>query len=276
MRILKLIFIFLPLLALGKVNPPALPSGNRIELYINLFTQIEHDARHAGTSSDVERLIKKLERKENQVSDATFLRFLFSKTHAQFLRHFNEFASFSETLTKGKYNCLTGTALYAMLLDHFDIEYKIIETNYHIFLVATTAQGKFLFEATDPHGFVDNEEAIEKRIRTYKENRMAEAVADKKFYRYNFELFNEVTLDQMAGLLSYNQAVKAYNDRNLASSIFLLQNAQELYSSPRISEFSTILLLSVLEASLDKATKADYLKNIQAIRRKQLPIMARH
>jgi hypothetical protein len=276
MRILKVIFIFLPLLALGKVNPPALPTGNRIDLYINLFTQIEDAARRTGTSSDVARLIKKLERKENQVSDAAFLRFLFSKTHAQFFRHFNEFASFSETLTRGKYNCLTGTALYAILLDHFGIEYKIFETNYHIFLVVTTGQGEFLFEATDPDGFVANEEAIKKRIRTYKENRITEAAADKKFYRYNFELFNEVTLDQMAGLLYYNQAVKAYNDHHLASSILLLKNAQELYSSPRISEFSTILLLSVIEASLDKATKADYLKNIQAIRRKQLPIMARH
>lgn len=275
MRTLKIMFIFLPLLALGKVNPPVPLPSNRIGFYISEYNKIDGAGPYIGVSS-MERLVKKLERKKNELNDAAFLRFLFTKTHKQFLRHFNEFASFSETMTRGKFNCLTGTALYAMLLDHFDIEYKIIETNYHIFLVATTQHGKVLFEATDPHGFVDDDAVIEKRIEGYKKNRMAEIATDKKFYRYNFDLFNEVRLDEMAGLLFYNQSVKAYNSQNLASSIRLLGNAQELYTSARITEFSTILLLSVVEGTMDKATKADYLKNIQAIRRKQLSTMARN
>jgi hypothetical protein len=47
-----------------------------------------------------------------------------------------------------------------------------------------------------------------------------------------------------------------------------------LYSSPRIAEFSAILLLTVLESKLDESVKEDYLKRIQAIRKKQLPVMA--
>lgn len=275
MRILYgFVFFLLPLLGMGKEHPYTNKITPQLNLYLNIYSQIDGSI---ASTEDFARLIHKLEQKENHLKKEDFLRFLFFKTHQKFMRHFAEYASFSETLSKGKYNCLTGTALYALLLDHFDIHYQIVETNYHIFLLVTTGEGKFLFEATDPQrGFVADAGEIEKRISQYRQNRLPEVISDKKYYRYNFNLYNEVSLDEMAGLLYYNRSVKAYNDHDLPFSIELLGNAQELYNSPRVTEFSTILLLTVIEGKLDKSTKADYLKDIQAIRRKQLPILARN
>lgn len=268
------VFFFSPMLVMGNESPYSKKITPHLSLYVNIYSQV--DGSNASTE-EFARLIHKLEQRKNHLNKGDFLRFMFFKTRQKFMRNFAEYASFSETLSKGKYNCLTGTALYALLLDHFDIDYQIFETNYHIFLVVTTSEGKFLFEATDPReGFVADAEEIDKKIFQYRQNKLPEVISDKKYYRYNFSLYNEVSLDQMAGLLYYNRSVKAYNDQELSFSIDLLSNAQELYNSPRVTEFSTILLLTVIERKLDKSTKADYLKNIQAIRRKQLPILARN
>ena len=78
----------------------------------------------------------------------------------------------------------------------------------------------------------------------------------------------------MSGLLHYNLSIEAYNQQNFQEAIHHLDKALDLYSSPRITEFSAILLLSVLESKLDESVKESYLKRIQAIRKKQLPVMA--
>ncbi len=272
MRLLPFIFLLISSFVWGQENPRVLNSGDNLENYLDSYCQV---GGNSNSHDYVSNFIKKLERKETQKESVEFLRILFTKTRHAFLRHYAEYASFSETIDKGRYNCLTGTALYALLLDHFDIEYKIIETNYHIFLLASTNKGKVLFEATDPlNGFVDNQNDIENRIKQYKRNRLQETAADKKYYRYNFELYNEVSLDQMEGLLHYNMSIVAYNKQNLQSAVHYLEKALSLYNSPRITEFSAILLLSVMESKLDKLTKESCLKNIQTIRRKQVPVMA--
>ncbi len=144
-------------------------------------------------------------------------------------------------------------------------------------MLADTDEGRALFEATDPlHGFVTNPDEIEKRIQQYKQNIIQPAAAggNKKYYEYNVNLYQQVSLDQMSGLLHYNLSIEAYNQQNFQEAIHHLDKAMALYSSPRITEFSAILLLSVLESKLDESVKESYLKRIQAIRKKQLPVMA--
>ena len=99
--------------------------------YINDFSQVGSDD---VSEFDISSFAEKLRQKESPRNITRFCRLLFNRTHQEFFRRYSQFASFSETLNRGKYNCLTGTALYALLLNHFEIEYTIIETNYHIFL----------------------------------------------------------------------------------------------------------------------------------------------
>lgn len=163
-----------------------------------------------------------------------------------------------------------------MLLEHFNFEYTIIETNYHIFLVAHTNEGKVLFEATDPHnGFVSDPGEVAKRIQNYKQN-LAQPVAgdNRKYYEYNFNLFKQVSLEQMSGLFHYNFSIEAYNQKNFQEAIDHLDKALALYSSPRITEFSAILLLAVIESKLNDTVKEGYLKRINSIRKKQIPVTA--
>jgi hypothetical protein len=276
MRVVGLLLLLTPFLVYGQETP-----SHNTKLRTDLAKHVQDLSEVDGTANempDFSKFIRKLEEKESQKNGVKFCRALFQKTRQEYLRQYAQYASFTETLDKGKYNCLTGTALYAILLDHFGFDYSVIETNYHIFLIASTAEGKVLFEATDPvNGFVTSQAEIEKRIQQYKQNTVQQtAGASKKYYEYNVNLYQQVSLDEMVGLLHYNFSIEAYNKQNFEGAIQHLDHALSLYNSARITEFASILLLSVMEnKQLDRDLKEGYISRIQAIRKKQLPVLAR-
>ena len=254
------------------IKAPASPLEGRIAYYVGLYSQVGGQLQ---SSDDLAAFVEKLERKQTnfkQTSD--FLEHIFNKTHQKFLRNFSEYAAFPEMLNSGNYNCLTGTVLYALILDHFDIRYKIIETNYHIFLLAQTDEGPILFETTDPvSGFVTNSAEIEKRISSYKKNSL-QSSSSKTYYRYNFDLYNSVNLDQIQGLLHYNISIVAFNAKDIRRAIDELGKAMEFYQSPRFDEFSRVILLTIMESDLDPSEKEGCLDSIRALRDKNVIVTA--
>ena len=250
MRFIGCILVIMPFLAFGQGWTTK--SGDKtLDKYVRDLSEV--DGSEIRTQ-DFLKFVERLDEKDEAKNSVKFCRTLFQRTRQEFLRSYTQYASFGETLSRGKYNCLTGTALYAMLLERFNIRYTIIETNYHIFLLADTDEGQALFEATDPlHGFVTNQDEIERRIQQYKQNiiQPVGAGGNKKYYEYNVSLYQQVSLDQLSGLLHYNLSIEAYNGQDFQGAIDHLEKALSLYSSPRITEFSAMLLLSVLESKLD-------------------------
>ena len=74
-----------------------------------------------------------------------------------------------------------------------------------------------------------------------------------------------VNLDEVLGLLHYNLAIVAFNAKDLTLTIDHLGKAMELYESPRIEEFSRIVLLTIMEGNLDPSEKERYLENIRSL-----------
>lgn len=233
-------------------------------------------AGHYTTQSvkSFESFLHKLDKKSSVKSERGFIRYIFEKTHQRFLKSYEAYASLDETFDNGSYNCLTGTILFSLILHHYAIEHQVIETNYHIFILAETAEGQILLEATDPlNGFVTSAKEIEARIAVYKQNQLQEQQRDKSYYKFRFELYNEVSLDELRGLTFYNNAVSSFNHKNLEVSVQHLVKAHELYSSHRIEEFSQILLLSLQQSDLDKKTKENCMNTILSLRQKSLPVI---
>ena len=271
MRLLLLV-LMLPILALGQGARDASRHNSAIENYLALYSSTDQFPNSTNTAF-IDFVNRADSKRASFRDDRAFLEHVFVKAHQKFLKDFEQYATFSELFEKGKYNCLTGTAIYALLLDHFDIEYSIIETNYHIFLTASTTSGKILIEATDPaNGFITDPRKIESRIQRYRQNEVQ--TSEKNPYFFSFDLFNEVDLNQLAGLLYYNHAVANYNAHNYQSAIDHLQLAVELYDSPRIEELSRVIQLTVVESSLDNSAKEICIRKIQSIRKKRLQLMA--
>lgn len=248
--------------------------GDRTSTFLTSFLSVDQATSTPESFTD---FLGKLEKKHATLkNDRDFIEYAFTKTHQRFLKRYEAYAPISALFNKqGSYNCLTGTILYSLILDRFQIPHQVIETNYHIFILAETKQGKVLLEATDPmNGFVASPIDIEKRIKTYKENSLQASTSTLSYYQFNFELFNTVSFKELTGLLYYNKAVDFYNHKNLQESVQLLKKAHELYSSSRIDEFSQILLLSLRQSELGIQQRTECIKTVLSIREDLVPVIA--
>jgi hypothetical protein len=270
-RILLVLILLLPFTGYTQMRPDTScrANGNRTQHYLGLFLKSDH-SELIPTGGLCSFITKLEDKKPSFKSDQDFLRYIFSKTHKTFLRHYTNYCNFSALLNKGVYNCLTGTALYALILDHFDVPYKIIETNYHIFLTIEASSGT-IYEATDPvNGFVVSPNEVESRISKYKGLQPSSGTGDKTCYRYNFNFYNTVDMQQLTGLMYYNLSVDAYNNKRFQESITFLEKAAQLYKTQRTEEFSRIILLTLAEGTLTKMEKEVCLKELQSLRKKGL------
>lgn len=217
----------------------------------------------------------RLDKKHNSIKkEKDFVQYIFSKTHHKYLKSFAIAATLNNTFDNGSYNCLTGTILYSLILHHFDIQHQVIETNYHIFILAETRQGQVLIEATDPlNGFVDSPQEIEQRVNAYKQHQLQAQALLKNSYRFRIDLFNTVSLNELRGLLYYNKAVSAFNQKDLRQSVKYLIQADELYTSSRLEEFSQILLLSLQQSNLEGGVKEDCMNRIISMRQEALSVI---
>ncbi|MEJ7642991.1 MAG: hypothetical protein WKF87_00215 [Chryseolinea sp.] len=260
MRTILVAMLFLPFVAFcNGPNPLVLQGSQKLYYYLNAYTQADGSAPN---SEALTRFIKTLEKKKASVgSQRQFISYLFNKTHRKFLRSYSSEVTFGQLVHGGTYNCLTGTALYALLLDHFEIEYQVIETNHHIFILAQSGDTQALIEATDPeNGFVEGAEKIRARIEGYRKIELQKSDAAKTYFEYTTEVYREVSLDEMLGLMHYNLSVASYNKQDLVSAINHLVSATKLYRSSRIDEYSRIVLLTILESDLAPAVKQQCLE----------------
>ncbi len=227
-------------------------------------------------ASNMDQFISNLRVKRGKLkSDEAFLRYTFRETHKTFLKNYKAYSQFPEIFDSGNYDCLSATSLFSVLLDAFGFEYKIIETNYHIFMVVEGDQKQLLLESTDEiNGIVTDEEVIKERLARYQENKMYSSSNDKYYYQYDLDLYHQVMPQQLTGLLYYNQAVTAFNMNDLVLCAQKLKKAIRIYNSPRISEFAVILVTSIAESSLGEEEKKKLISPFASIIKDKAAIVA--
>ena len=116
-----------------------------------------------NAQAEISELLSKLNSKPRK-SDRIFLKSVFSLTHRQLLKTYQQYADFSEIFNGGRYDCVTATALYSLLLEELGYSHAIYETKYHVFLLVESSEGQFLIESTDPiNGFEYQKERIKER-----------------------------------------------------------------------------------------------------------------
>ncbi len=190
-------------------------------------------------------------------SEKKLLQLIFKTTHQNFLKSYSQYADLGELFVNGQFDCLTATALFGIILDELHFDYKIIETNYHIFILVNTENDQVLLETTDRlAGLVDDPAEISSRIGSYRQNKIVKSDDNKLYYNYSFDLYHEVSPDQLAGLLYFNQAIKAYNKHDLLKCSSLLEQSMRIYESLRVEELAIVLVKSVLESNLSIEIKS--------------------
>jgi hypothetical protein len=188
------------------------------------------------------------------LSEINLAKILFHKAHRNFLKNYRAYATVTDIFEKGNYDCLSGTYFLSHALSNLGIKHRIIETNYHVFLIAETNRGDVLMESTDRYqGFVTDPAKIEERINTYKTNGTDKI--NNQLYLSHIKIYREILKDQLSGLLYFNQAVESFHKNDLIASCQYLQHAWKIYNNPRIEEFAPILERSVLKSQLSEKQK---------------------
>lgn len=88
--------------------------------------------------------VVKIKKREKQI------KLIYKSVHENFLNKYQHMANFHELVSEGTYNCVTATALYAMILDRIDLPYVIKETPQHVYLIAFHEEEQILIESTNP------------------------------------------------------------------------------------------------------------------------------
>ncbi|MEQ9301652.1 MAG: tetratricopeptide repeat protein [Cyclobacteriaceae bacterium] len=245
-----------------------------IALYLTILTclscfgQVESPVipfiQHAS-SSEQEHVVLELQEEINSYSQllnkskdqSRFIKRLFYKIQRDHLFDYTHNAQLDEIFIGQKeYDCVTGTALYALVLNSLNIDFSIKETDFHVYLLVHLPGKDILLEPTDPiYGFIDNPIVISDRIRTYRngeafgssENGLSVNSKSNSFH-ISFYRDRVISLQQLAGLQYYNLSTHAFNNGNHEGAIELIEIALSLYPNDRFSGFRDILLVDMSQS----------------------------
>lgn len=178
-------------------------------------------------------------KKSNWNNDKKLLNHVFYKIHRNYLKEYKPLQSFNSLLKSGEYGCLTGTALYAIILEGLGYDYEIIETNNHVYLIIEKENQRFLFESTDPiNGFYDDE----KEIATILLSNQSQIGKNESSFNFNLDIKNQIGLEELIGLQYYNIAVNSYNQGALMEAFAAINSAAIYYPNERLKVFLTLIL----------------------------------
>lgn len=249
-------------------------AGNGQSILSGLMSSNAVTSSQEQIAAKVDRHVADLTKAKSKFdSEREFLEYVFQFTHRKMLKTYVAYTQFNELVETGKFDCLSATALFSVIFDRLNIDYQIQETNYHIFLLAETQNGKVLLETTDRlNGFVAHPEKIEQRIQAYRQNQLA--TENKNFYEYQADIFQPVSADRLVGLLYFNQAVRLYNQRDFIECGNKLDEAIARYETPRTDELAVILVHSINASNLAPAEKSKITTRYQKYVQKARPVLA--
>ena len=248
-NILFLFFILASLVTEGYAGEGTTNRNNySLEHAFNLMLNIDEAPRfqdRKNLKTNYDGFVHELKLKQLKWNDShRLLKKVFFQVHKEYLKEYVPYQSFQDLFETGTYGCLTGTALYAFLLEELGFEYEIIETNYHMFLLVNADGHQYLIESTDPiNGFVHKADEIAMRIKAAVEQNKSK-VGQKGF---SYDIYKSISYVELIGLQYYNTAVNSYNSGNLALALYSLNEASRFDRSQRIKELLELIMTSEQE-----------------------------
>lgn len=252
----NLLFILLFLGGLGSANAQEIPLSeeklpfeSEAERFfwaegknqpLSLFKAVKAEQINPG--GPWTELVEELDKKrEKETKDLNFLRLIFQRTHKSLLKNYEQHSTFNDMLETGKYDCVSASAALGMLLDRYGYSYDIVETDYHVFILVVLDGKNIVLESTLPiGGMITAPSEVIAYLEAYKQVEFAQLgslnqrIGSPDILLSNNSIFRKVNLQQLAGLLYYNDAILLFNNQKYQEASNQLTKALELYPSERI------------------------------------------
>ncbi|GAA4348643.1 hypothetical protein GCM10023185_04750 [Hymenobacter saemangeumensis] len=170
------------------------------------------------------------------------VRTIFEQVHKGFLSKYEDKATFDQTMGSGIYNCVSASALYALIFEHYRIPYAIRQKPTHVYVVADPAASNIMVEGTDPQGgyFLPDARFKKAYVDYLAEGKLVsqEEVARlgvEEVFKQKFQADKTITLPQLISLQYYNKAVLALAEDDAEQAYRALQKAEKLFHTTETS-----------------------------------------
>ncbi|MBI9054224.1 MAG: hypothetical protein JEY96_10440 [Bacteroidales bacterium] len=192
--------------------------------------------------------------KISQYKNKKRIKSIYNSVHGKFLRKYSEETFFGEIFKNGNYNCVSASALFALILEKYHIDYEIKETPTHVYLIADPQNTGYLIETTLPSsGVLQFDEKFKK---TYIDYLRDNKVISEQEYKNKtvVQLFNEnytsdetIDIYNLAGLQYYNKGVTAFNNEDYYEALNSFEKAEILYPSDKIRFLTNGVIGNLIE-----------------------------
>jgi hypothetical protein len=200
-------------------------------------------------------------------SEPKKIKYIYEYVHKAFLKVYKLKNSFSDIFEKGEYNCVSASALYAVIFSKLGIAFQIMETPQHVYLVALSNTEKILIETTSPEkGYYQfSDDFIKKYVTSLLNSKIISkqesdtTTATRLFNKYYFSSEN-ISLIQLAGLQHNNFGLYYAEDKKYEESISEFKKAYFLYPCER-NRFmlKSVLMYQIANSNYQDQKQVDHL-----------------
>jgi hypothetical protein len=168
------------------------------------------------------------------------------------LTKYSEITDFSEIYTTGHYNCLSATAAYSFVFDHFKVPYSILEYPSHVNLLVSPGLENIVIETTAPVDGVyplDLKKTVEylRKNKLISEEEYKSQTPDEIYETYYGKSEKRISLLKIAALQYSNVSVKFTLDKKYEEALVALEKSLFLYPDTARLEIRKHLRLTKLE-----------------------------
>jgi len=204
----------------------------------------------------IETFVKRLDAKKlANPKHEKVIKYIFKEVHSHFLRKYEINAFFSDVFLAGLYNCVSASALYALVFDELNIPYEIQELPTHVYLIAYPDEERITVETTDPlkgyvtHDFRFKKEYVEflHKTKLISEQEYRSSSVDKLFGEH-FYGDKSVDISVLAAFQYYNEGLSYLMKENKDIALEYFKKSYQIHQHAK-TKYLCVLLMEDAQSS---------------------------
>jgi tetratricopeptide (TPR) repeat protein len=171
------------------------------------------------------------------------VKLIYDDVHAAFLRKYELENRFEDIFVNGFYNCVSASALYAMVFDQLKIPYVIKEKPTHVYIIAYPSQERIIVETTTPAGgsLAINPQFKQSYVKILRDQKLISASEystgniNALFDKFYFGDDKNITLTELIGIQYSNDGIYNAQNKNYAEALTLFKKSYLFYPTDRVA-----------------------------------------
>lgn len=183
---------------------------------------------------------------------------VFTETHQQFFKKYELLASFDQIFSQKNYNCVSATALYAIIFNSLNISYDLMWSPGHVYMIIKKGNENITIESTDPvNGYKSN--GSSKNLKTDYINQMLAVkiitlddypgMTKEDIYNLLFEENKVITFSTLVAFQYQNKAIEHLAEQNYDKAINHLLISKAIYNDQTTRDILNLTYYSAIAMS---------------------------